>query len=234
MTALHTVALPEPYGELTLTESPDLTSGQVRYVVSGRRASGAFTIEPAFADEELIPPRIRVRFGHEPSQQQGAGLVNRPVINGIALAGGADLDPDLREPLRRRHLMLYRVAGSRIADAVPDKTAEYAAAIITVLRTMWSTHPLRPTLVTTWARLCAEQRAEYVLRDELAHRYRTRDKLTAEIRQYERRVEDLRALAMTGADAVVSGSVSGDGQRALQGSAQVGSAAHAAGVVGEA
>lgn len=46
MTELHTVALPDPYGELTLTQTPNLTSGQVRYVISGRRASAPSPSSP--------------------------------------------------------------------------------------------------------------------------------------------------------------------------------------------
>ncbi|MFG1650668.1 hypothetical protein ACGFIE_12105 [Micromonospora sp. NPDC049275] len=226
MTELHTVALPDPYGELALTQTPDLTSGQVRYVISGRRASGAFMIEPAFAGEELLPTRIWVRCGHEPADDFNTGpLINRPVINGITIAGIADLDPDQQEPVRRWHLTVYRAGSTRVADLVPDRTSEYAAAIITVLRTMWATHPLRHTLVATWARLCAEQRAEHLLRDELAHRYRRRDELSAEIHHYERRVADLRILATAGADA---GSSSGNGQPALR-ATQVGTV-HAVGV----
>ncbi|MGW3787649.1 hypothetical protein ACWD5Z_23905 [Micromonospora chokoriensis] len=225
------MALPDPYGELTFTQTPDLTSGQVRNVISGRRASGAFTIEPAFADEELIPTRIWVRCGHEPADQFNTGpLINRPVINGITIAGIADLDPDQQEPVRRWHLTVYRAGGTRVTDPVPDRTSEYAAAIITVLRNMWATHPLRHTIVTTWARLCADQRAEHLLRDELAHRCRRRDELAAEIQHYERRVSDLRALAMAGAEAV--GSASGDGQPALQ--ATQGGTAHAIGAGSEA
>lgn len=147
------------------------------------------------------------------------------MINGITIAGIVDLDPDQQEPVRRWHLTVYRAGSTRVADLVPDRTSEYAAAIITVLRAMWATHPLRQTLVTTWARLCAEQRAEHLLRDELAHRYRRRDQLATEIHHYERRVADLRTLATAGADA---GSSSGNGQPALQ-ATQVGTA-HAVGV----
>lgn len=227
MTELHTVALPDPYGELILTQTPDLASGRFRYVISGRRASGAFMIEPSFASEELVPTRIWVRCGHEPTDAHHTGpLINRPVINGITLAGVADLDPNQQDPVRRWHLTVHRAGSTRIADLVPDRTAEYTAAIITVLRSMWATHPLRRTLVTTWARRCAVQRAECIVRDELAHRHRRRDQLAGEIRHFEQRVEDLRALAVVGADAV--GSTNGDGKPAAQ--AMQAGVAHAAAV----
>ncbi|GAA1577344.1 hypothetical protein GCM10009827_118990 [Dactylosporangium maewongense] len=207
MTRSLRLPLPPPYGPLTVLETVDTVTGAVRYLVSARRLSGVFVFRPHPERDVAVPTRVAVEYGDGPDGHHRTGdRIDRPTVHGIDLIGGTVIDPARIEPLTRRDVTVHRSTGPLTRRPVPDRTADYVAAVIDTLRTHWQAQPGRDALMLTAARHSAPGRVRKVIHDELRPRRARRDLLNAEIHRYERLVEHLHKLAgmpatdATGAD----------------------------------
>ncbi|GAA3215104.1 hypothetical protein ACFO1B_14300 [Dactylosporangium siamense] len=78
---------------------------------------------------------------------------------------------------------------------MPDRTGDYVAAVLEALRLRWRAPKRRDELVLAAARRSAARRRDEVYRDELNPRHARRDRLAAEITEYEGLAEALHCLA---------------------------------------
>lgn len=197
MTTRRRLTLPPPYPPITTAETTDTHTGRVRYRFRGPRATGTIVIAPYHRGWEPLPSQIHLQFGDGPDHEREYRRTDRPRINGVSLIGGLIVDPDefLTRTDPTRWLHFRRPTGPYTSTGAPERTSQYAAAIVHTLITTWCTRPDRADLIRAGARHAAARRLHELYRSAINPTRDRIDTLTGELAEHHQTATALCALA---------------------------------------
>ncbi|NUR03769.1 MAG: hypothetical protein HOY79_46845 [Streptomyces sp.] len=200
---LFTLDLPD-YGKLVVREQFDLHRGEAHFkIVKGARASGTFTISAYRWGLVAIPTSVGVWYGRGDAAASPLDRTDRPVVNGVELAGGTHwTDPERWHTFDPVDNVRVHTPTSRISSVpAPERTQHRAGTIVLALLGQYVQHPLRPVLQRVAAEYAAAQRLRDLgsvvgrLHSEIAEKQEAIGRLEVQIADYERLETELRELA---------------------------------------
>lgn len=147
-----TIDLDPPYGQLTATAHVDWIPGAVRYVVTGQRVSGTFTVRPYGTPEEPIPTRVIVEYGDGPQFWPDERRTSRPTVNGVEICGSVVVDPTALDEVSPWFINARKIVGPHDWVTVPKATAKRTTAIVRAVVGHWQARPDRDQLIRAAAR----------------------------------------------------------------------------------
>lgn len=192
------------YGKLIVREEFDLHRGEAYFtIVKGARASGTFTISAYRWGLVAIPTSVGVWYGRGDAAANQLDRTDRPVVNGVELAGGTHwTDPERWrsfDPVGNVHT---HTPTSRISSVpAPERTQHRAGTIVLVLLGHYVQHPLRPALQRAAGEYAAAGRLRDLassvarLRNEVAEKREAIEILEARIADCGQLETELRELA---------------------------------------
>lgn len=201
--ALATLDLSD-YGKLVMREEFDLHRGEAYFtIVKGARACGTFTISAYRWGPVGIPTSVGVWYGRGDADANQLDRTDRPVVNGVELAGGTHWT----DPERWRHFhpvgnVRAHTPTSRISCVpAPKRTQHRAGTIVLALLGHYVQHPLRPALQRAADEYAAARRLRDLessvshLHTEIAEKQEAIRSLEARIADYGQLETELRELA---------------------------------------
>lgn len=120
---------------MSIVEHVNYNTGAIKYVVKGKRLSGAVTLSPCYSDStETTPSRLWVESGSRPSEPEQHDILT---INGIQVKCrySVDLEGKPTNPYNQ-HFQVNR-AGSYGWNDLPDATRRYAEDVLEALVSLW-------------------------------------------------------------------------------------------------
>lgn len=134
-------------GELRLDWADDWTTGTTAYTVTGPRVSGVFVVTLDLIREaealDADTQSVRVQYGRGGYWDADHRRQDRPVVNGVKLAGGTvvHLDTMRAQRLHRWHVVVHRSSGPYGTVPAPPATQERTAAVLHGVVGHWTTRP---------------------------------------------------------------------------------------------
>jgi hypothetical protein len=190
------LALPRPLGELVVDEELDFAKGTAYYtIVRADRARGSFTIRPNHHGLTPVPTDAGVWYGRGLPEINQCDRTDRPVVNGITLAGSTHFDhPERWRSMTDRDVDTRQAISRTSLSAAPYKTAERVGWIVIALLSRYTDHPERRELLEAAAGYDAARRLAETRR-QIADRMHAIADLTAELAEHTGRERELQVLA---------------------------------------
>lgn len=188
--------LPHWLGQLTVDEELDFATGTAYYrIAKAERARGSFTIRPNHHGLTPVPTDAGVWYGRGLPGVDQNDRADRPVVNGITLAGGTHFDhPERWRSMTDRDVDTRQAISRTSLSAAPHKTAERVGWIVIALLGRYTSHPEHRELLEAAAGYDATTRLRDTRR-EIADRATRIAELSAELADHTDRERKLQILA---------------------------------------
>lgn len=185
-------------GTVRATYTDDWAAGATTYTVTAPRVAGVFVVSAEVQDYsgdlDVDTPHVRVDLGRGTHRYytDPYDRTERPVINGVRVAGGMVINTDKMRTRRltRWDVRMHRPTSRYTSTAAPDRTQDRGAEIVEALLTHWLTRPDNLAL-----RLAAVRRAAGATKDALTDKITKQRDRIAEARRELQQLQEQAATA---------------------------------------